>query len=133
MKERIWVKETARDLIAFGSIPFLVLTAVRVSVCPIYYPMQFIISALIFFILRMFLKAELRAGLGFILLIFTSLFYADRLFTLFAMIVYAGLIAALFYLGKERKEIIKGLCLGAASAGCGYFIVRLIFLAQGNF
>ena len=44
-----WVKELARDFIALGSIPFLILTIVRVSVIQIYYPMEFIISSILFF------------------------------------------------------------------------------------
>ncbi len=133
-EKKEWTKETARDLIAFGSIPFLLLTIARVSVCDAYYPMQFIISSVLFFILRMIFNAELHAGLGLILLIFTSIFYSNVLFMAFALIVYAGIIASLFYLKRDKTGILKGILLGSISTGIGYFIVRLIFFeAASNF
>lgn len=124
---REWLKEQARDLIAIGSIPFLVLTVARVSVITAYYPMQFIISSALFFILKMIFKAELHAGIGFILFIFISLFYHNWLFAIFALIIYTGLIISLFYLKIGRVLILKGILLGMASAGIGYIIVKLIF------
>jgi membrane-associated HD superfamily phosphohydrolase len=122
-----WLKEQARDLIAFGSIPFLVLTIARVSEVATYYVMQFIISSILFFILKMIFKAELRAGIGLILLTFTSIFYNNALFTAFALIIYVGIIVSLFYLKRDKAQILKGILLGLISTGIGYFIVRLIF------
>lgn len=125
--KKTWLNELARDLIALGSIPFLLLTIARVSVMQAYYPMQFIISSVIFFILRFIFKASLHAGLGLILSAFISVFYHNILFTSFAAIIYTGMIISLFYLGKSKKEIINGISLGAISAGIGYYIVKLIF------
>ena len=122
-----WIKECARDLIALGGIPFLILTIVRVSVSKIYYPMQFIISSVLFFILRALFKGSVHAGVAFILVVFTSFYYDHLLFTIFACLVYVGIIISLFYLERDRKEILKGILLGGISAGMGYFIVRLIF------
>lgn len=126
MKKK-WASELARDLISFGSIPFLFLTIARVSVMKPYYPMQFLISSLLFFVIRFKSGASMHAGLGVILLGFTSLYYNSLLFALFALIVYVGLIIALFYLGRERKSITKGILFGILSAGLGYLIVRAIF------
>ena len=125
--EMKWRKELARDLIALGGIPFLVLTIVRVSVIQAYYPMQFIISSAVFFILRAIFKCALRAGIGLILVVFTSLFYGHPLFAVFASLVYIGIVISLFYLKKEKREIWKGILLGAISATVGYLIVRVIF------
>lgn len=125
--EKVWLKEVARDLIAFGSIPFLILTIARVSVPFTYYPMQFIISSVLFFILKAIFKADLHAGIGFILFIFVSLFYRSALFAIFASLVYAGIIISLFYLKRGRRQILKGILLGGISTGIGYVIVRLIF------
>ena len=122
-----WKSELARDIIALAGIPFLILTIVRVSVLPLYYPMQFIISSVIFFILRAIFKSDLRAGIGLILVVFMSIFYNHGLFTLFALITYIGIIVSLFYFKIAKKEIFKGILLGAISAGLGYLIVRLIF------
>ena len=122
-----WLKELARDLIAVGSIPFLVLTIARVWVITAYYPAQFIISSILFFILKMIFKADLHAGIGLILLTFISLFYRNALFTIFGLVVYAGAIVSLFYLKRGAALILKGILLGMISAGMGYIIVRLIF------
>lgn len=127
MVKKRWLNELARDLIALGGIPFLILTIVRVSVIKPYYPMQFIISSVIFFILKAVSGGTLRAGIGLILVIFTSLFYSSLLFATFALLIYIGLIISLFYLKRDKKEILKGMLFGGISTGIGYLIVRLIF------
>lgn len=125
--QKKWTEELARDLIAFGGMPFLVITIARVSVGRAYYPMQFIIGSAVFFILRVFFKGDFRSGVAFILCVFTSLFYQHTLFTIFATIIYFGLIASLLYLKRKKAEIIKGAVLGAISTTVSYFIVKLIF------
>jgi len=127
MMEKKWLKELARDLIALGGIPFLLLTIARVSVPFTYYPMQFIVSSILFFILRAIFKADLRAGIGLMLSIFISLYYRNALFTSFASLVYVGIVISLFYLKKEPRQIFKGILLGGISTAIGYAIVRLIY------
>lgn len=122
-----WVKVLARDLTALGGIPFLILTIVRVSFGEIYYPMQFIISSALFFILNSILKGRMRAGIGLILVIFTSLYYNHALFTIFALLVYVGIVVSLFYLERSGGKILKGILLGLISAAAGYAVVKLIF------
>lgn len=122
-----WLKEIARDFIAFGSIPFLALTIVRVSVIRLYYPMQFIISSAIFLVLNAIFRAEMRLGIGLILLVFTSIFYHHPLFTIFAALVYAGMIVSAFYLERGAARIMGGIFLGIISAGAGFAIVRALF------
>jgi hypothetical protein len=125
--EKTWLKELARDLIALGGIPFLILTIVRVSVPFTYYPMEFIISSVLFFILKAIFKADLRAGIAFILTIFVSIFYHKALFTVFASLVYAGIIISLIFLKRDRRQILKGILLGGISTTIGYLIVRSIY------
>jgi len=122
-----WLKEVARDFIALGGIPFLVLTIVRVSVIRIYYPMQFIISSILFLVLNALFKGEMRLGIGLILLTFTSVFYHHMLFTIFALLAYIGMVLSSVYLERGRRQILTGILLGAISAGAGYAIVGLIF------
>lgn len=122
-----WPKELARDFIAFGSIPFLVITIARVSVITVYYPMQFIIGSILFFILRAIFGGSLHAGLGLLLIVFISLFYKSWLFAIFAIFIYTGMIISLFYLKWGRAQILKGILLGAVSTAVTYFIVRIIF------
>lgn len=126
--QKKWAEETARDLIAFGGLPFLIITIVRVSTGEIYYPMQFIIGSVVFLILRFFLKADLRSGLAFVLCVFTSLFYNHTLFTIFAILIYIGIIFSLFYLKHKKNEILIGIILGLISTTISYFIVKLVFL-----
>jgi len=125
--KKAWVKELARDFIAFGSLPFLIITIVRVSVIQIYYPMQFIISSGLFLVLNVIFKGDMHAGIGLILLTFTSIFYKHILFAIFALLVYIGIIISLFYLERGRRQILSGFILGLISTGIGYVIVRLIF------
>jgi hypothetical protein len=125
--QKKWIEELARDLIALAGIPFFVITIVRVSVLSPYYPMQFIISSGLFFILRVVFKADLRAGIGLILVVFTSMFYNHWLFTSFAILLYIGIVVSLFYFKITKRQIFKGILLGGISASIGYFIVRLIF------
>jgi len=122
-----WREELARDLIALGGVPFLLITIIRVLPINVYYPLEFVLGASIFFILKIFFKAQLHAGIGLILFCFTSLFYGHLLFTIFAFLLYLGIIISLFYLGHSRKEIIKGIVFGALSSGLSYWLVRLIF------
>jgi len=125
--QKKWIEEVARDLIAFGGLPFLIITIIRVSTGKAYYPMQFIIGSVVFFILRFFIKADLRSGLAFVLCVFTSVFYNHRLFTIFAILIYIGLIAALFYLKHKKNEILTGIILGLISTAISYFIVKIVF------
>jgi len=122
-----WLDEFARDLIAVGSIPLLILTIARVSVMRIYYPMQFIIGSFLFFILKFVFRGNLHAGIGFILLSFTSLYYRSVLFLIFAFFIYVSLILALFYLKRDEREIVKGILFGGISAGMSYLITRSVF------
>jgi hypothetical protein len=119
-----------RDLIAFGSIPFLVLTVIRVSMMrKPYYPMEFVIGSGLFFILMAVFRAEMRAGLGLMMLVFVSQYYHEALFAVFAGLVYCGMVFSLLYLGREGESVVKGIAAGAVSAAAGYFLARAFFPA----
>jgi|SRR3989338_3930382 len=121
-----WLKEIARDLIALGSVPFFALVLIRVKLLdnPVYMG-QFIIAGIAFIGLMYWLKANLYAGFGFIVLFFTSNHYKDIQFTIFASILYLLLIASLFYLKYEKKEIVKGIIFGAVSILAEYYVVNV--------
>ncbi len=125
VKKKKWFSELVRDLVAFGSIPFLLLTVGRVAGMGLY-PLQFIFAAVLFFISKAVFKADLRAGVGAVLLGLTSLYYGSWLFAFFALLVYSGLVYSLLYLGKNKKEVVKGIILGAISTGLAYIIISLI-------
>lgn len=123
MKKK-WVKETARDLIALGSIPFFILVLVRVSLLnqPEYFR-QFLISGISFLILFIILKPNIYAGLGAIALIFTSLHYNSIGFFGFAALIYIFLVASLLYLKYDKKKIIFGVLGGLIISAGVYFII----------
>lgn len=127
MKEP-WFKDSIRDLIALGGIPFLILVIIRVSILDkTYLPFQFIIGAIVFLLLMLLFKANLHAGIGFVILFFISLYYSDMQFTILASLVYILLLGSLIYFKKPKKLILKGIIFGAISAGISYYMVKLIF------
>lgn len=123
-----WIKETARDIIALGGIPFFILVLVRVAILskPDFL-FQFLFAGVIFLLITFLLKINLYSGLGLIILIFTSLYYDDFKFSIFAVLVYIGMIISLMFLNKNKKEIIKGVLLGILSSAISYYLVKGIW------
>ncbi|MAG78837.1 hypothetical protein CMI40_00475 [Candidatus Pacearchaeota archaeon] len=123
-----WIREIARDIIALGSIPFLILVLVRVLLIekPFYF-YQFLIAGIIFLVFMIIFKYNLYAGLGLIILVFTNLYYDELRFTVFSILVYIGLISSLFYLKEEKYKIIKGILFGVISSGISYLFVKYFF------
>jgi len=123
-----WLREFARDFVALGGIPFFILVLVRVSLLerPDFFS-QFIIAGVIFIILMLIFKSDTYSGLGLIVLVFTILFYDQTRFSIFAVLAYFLIIASLFYLKIERKNIFKGIFFGAIATLISYFLVQIIF------
>ena len=123
-----WFREFARDVIALGSIPFFLLVLVRIWILPNpEFLAQFIIAGILFLVTFLIFKQNLYSGLALIILIFTSLHYADQKFTIFASLMYILLVSSLFYLKKDKKEIIRGIFFGVLSTAISYYAVRMIF------
>jgi len=122
-----WVRETARDLIALGSVPFFLLVIARVSILskPAFL-YQFIFSGAIFFVLALLFRGNLYAGFGWIVLLFTCLYYGDLKFAAFATLVYAALLASLVFLKYDRPETVKGILLGLLSSAVGWYAVTIL-------
>src|SRR3989344_2501294 len=114
-KKHFSLKETARDFIALGSPVFFILVIARISFLSHYeYLSQFAIAGILFLILFFLFNANMHSGLGFIVLTFTTLYYDDLKFSVFAFFIYIGLIASLIYLEREEREIFLGTFLGIA-------------------
>ncbi|MFA5070943.1 MAG: hypothetical protein WC511_01065 [Candidatus Pacearchaeota archaeon] len=127
MKKEV-IRELSRDLIALGGIPFFLLVIIRVSINPdFHYILQFVIAGILFFVMKFLFKSETHSGLSFILLFFIGNYYWDLKFMIFATLMYFLLIASLFYLKKNNKEILKGILSGIISSAISYFSVKLIF------
>ncbi len=126
--KKSWIKEFARDFIALGSIPFFILVLVRVSILSKpYFLSQFMISGVLFILLIKLFKANLYSGFGLVMLIFTSLYYNDLQFAIFAILAYICLIVSLIYLDNDKKEILKGVLFGILSSLISYYAVQMIF------
>lgn len=118
-----WKKETSRDLMALGSIPFLLLVLIRVYIADNYLQFfQIIFGIILVFVFSMiFKKNDNYSAIIVVLAVFTSVFYNELKFTVFAIIV--GLLA-LFgmykYLG--RRNVLYGAGMGIISTLISYFV-----------
>ena len=123
-----WKKEVARDVIALGSIPFYLIVIVRVLILknPDYL-FKFIFAGALFLLLYAIFKSNLHLGFGFILLVFLSLNYEDRLFTIMAIVLYLGMIVSAVHLNIKRSMVVKGVAFGAISTITSYLAASLIF------
>ena len=109
--KKISLKEIARDVIALGSPVFFLLVLARVALLSNFeYLSQFVI-----------------AGILFVVLFFTTIYYSDLKFSIFAILLYFGLVASLLYLKKDKREIINGVIFGLISTGVSYILVKFIF------
>jgi len=119
-------RETARDFLALGSWIFFVLVIVRALIKP-YRPFadQMIIAGIILLILGFVFKDyEAYIANGLILVVFTILFYEDRLFTIFAILALVGLIISSYFVGNNKIKIIKGVVVGAIISIISYYLAN---------
>lgn len=129
MTNKFWIKETARDIIALGSIVFYFLVAGRALVGPFWVFFTFLCSAAMSVLIIYFFHKNFETYIarGIILAIGTSYFYGDLIFTLFAAVVYILMVVSSYYLRDSYLIIIKGIIFGLTSTGVGYLIAELFF------
>ena len=124
-----WKKELARDFLAFGSYPFYLIVIIRMLLelkFEIIVP-RLVIAFIAMLALSLFIKYDYHLSQAFVLAVFTSLAYTDRLFTGFAVIIYLGVIYSASYLKIKRKSIISGIVAGAISSGIAYWLADYLF------
>lgn len=123
-----FLRESARDSLALGSIVFLILVVARALLGPyLNLVYQLIISSIALLILSFFIKDfEYHLALGFVLIVFTLLFYNYLPYHIFSVIVYIIMIISAMYLGDTKKRIIKGVVLGIISTVVGYLLTNPI-------
>jgi hypothetical protein len=126
---KFWIKETARDIIALGSIVFYFLVVGRALVGPFWVFFTFLCCAAATLLIIYFLHNEFETYIarGIILAIGTSYFYGDLIFTLFAAVVYILMVVSSYYLRDSYLIIIKGIIFGLISTGVGYLTAELFF------
>ena len=123
-----WKYEIARDSMAFGSILFYFIVIIRAIIgeyMPFVY--QLLIAITILIILSLVIKnANHHLARAFVLVVFTSLFYKDALFTVFAVLLWIFMIGSSFYIKEKKKSIIRGVILGVIASSASYYLISLI-------
>lgn len=122
-----WKKEIARDTIALGSIPFYSIVIIRAVIgkyAPFVY--QLLIALVIIFVLSKLKNANQHIARGIVLVVFSSMFYKDVLYTIFASLLWIGMIFSSFYLKVKGKEIANGAIYGIVSSAISYYLVSLL-------
>lgn len=127
--EKNWKKETCRDILALGSWIFYILIVARALIKP-YRPFadQIIIAGAVLLLVSFFMKnCDYYIARGLILVIFTALFYQDKLFTGFVLAVLILALFSSYFVGNSKIKIGKGLIIGAVSTLVGYYLAGFSF------
>ena len=127
LKKESYIQESARDILALGSLAIGLALVVRSTLGGYWgFVYQVLFSFLILFFISFFIKNyERHLARGFVLVIFTILFYrADRDITSFAIflsLLFILMIVSAVYLKKDKISILKGLLMGVLATLAGYF------------
>ena len=118
-----WLKETARDLFAFGSVPFYFLVVVRAVIGKYnVFVYQMIIAAIVILILYFIIKdSNLHIARAFAIIVFTSIFYNAMLYTFFAVLVWILLLVSAYYLKRKISPILRGIIIGLLGSVIGHY------------
>lgn len=126
--EKDWKHEIARDSVAFGSILFFLIVIIRAIIgkyMPFVY--QLLIALGILIILGFIIKnTNQHIARAFVLVVFTSLFYKETLFTVFAVLLWVFMLLAAFYIKVKKEAIAKGVILGVFAALVSYYASSLL-------
>jgi len=119
-----WKYEIARDSMAFGSILFYLVVLVRSTIGEYLVFVYQLLIALGFLIISSFFikKANHHLARAFVLVVFTSLFYKDAPFTVFAALVWVFMIGSAFYIKENKKSIYRGIVLGVIASLVSYYL-----------
>ena len=123
-----WLKEFARDLMALGSIPFYLLVVIR-SVIGNYYVFvyQMLIAAIAVLILYFLIRgSSLHVARSLVVVVFTSLFYKETIFTVFTSITWVLLLFAAYYVKGKIGYVTRGVVVGILSSLIGYYSALLL-------
>jgi len=123
-----WKYEICRDSMAFGSILFYFIVLIRAIIgeyMPFVY--QLLIAIAILILLSFIIKnINHHIARAFVLVTFTSLFYKDNLYTLFASLLWVFMIGSAFYIKVKKESIVKGVVLGIIAVLVSYFLSSYI-------
>jgi len=122
-------KETARDFLALGSIPFYAIVIIRMMIIPEYVPLvaQLIVAFIAILGLSQIFKFEHHVAQGIPIAMFTALGYKDLLFAIFALLLVIGLVFSANYLKINKKFIMNGVISGILCTVVSYYAVNWLF------
>jgi len=90
---------------------------------------QILLALGISFLLTIFIKnLEARIARGIILVFFTILFYNEKIFTIFALVLLILMIASAVYLKIGKKAIALGVLIGVISSAISYYLLNYLNL-----
>ena len=118
-----WLKEIARDLLALGSIPFYFLVVIRAVIGKYnIFVYQMLIAAIVIFVLYFIIKdSNMHVARALVTLVFTSLFYKESLFTVFASLILILLLISAYYIKRKTGYVVRGIVSGIISFLAGYY------------
>lgn len=119
----LWLNEIARDLLALGSIPFYFLVVIR-AVIGRYnvFIYQMVIAAIAIFILYFIIKnSNMHIARALVILVFTSLFYKEIIYTFFATLICVLLLISAYYIKRNIGFVFRGIIIGFLSSLAGYY------------
>mgnify|MGYP001563862404 CR=1 FL=1 len=121
--KKSWLKETARDFLAFGSVPFYFLVVIRAVIGKYdVFVYQMVIAAIVVFILYFIIKnSDLHVARSLAAVVFTSIFYNALLYTFFAALVWVLLVIAAYYVKRNMGFVLRGVIIGLISSVAGYY------------
>lgn len=119
----LWLKEIARDLLALGSIPFYFLVIIRAIIGKYnVFVYQMLIAAVAIFILYFIIKnSGMHIARALVILVFTSMFYNEMLYTVFAGLIWVLLLISAYYLKRSLGFVLRGIIIGIISSFIGYY------------
>ena len=123
-----WKYEIARDSMAFGSILFYLIVIVRSLIGEYLVFVYQLLIALAILILSSFIIKDTNHHLAraFVVVVFTSIFYKDNLFTFFAALLWVFMIGSAFYIKEKKESIYKGIILGIIATVISYYLSLVI-------
>jgi hypothetical protein len=123
-----WKYGIARDSMAFGSILFYLIVIIRAIIgkyMPFVY--QILIAITILILVSFIIKnANHHLARAFALVVFTSLFYKDNLYTIFAVLLWIFMVLSAFYIKINKKSIFKGIILGIFASLVSYYLSLVV-------
>ncbi len=128
MRSKNWKNTLARDTMVLGGLPFYFIVAVR-AVIGQFAPFvtQLVIALIVILILsRMIKNSDQYIARALVLVVFTSIFYKDSFFTVFASLLWLMMIISALYLKVKSSEISKGIFIGIIAAIISHYLTPVI-------